>query len=1008
MPAKSLNEATPETEPGQVFSPSRRAGHPAGKMAARSHGDVRTRGTGSVAVFLRRTRTFVSSLVVALVVILGGYPAYGHEGSSSGAGVWAYLLWLDGHEVFFVLLVLALLFALWALFRNFKLKKMLESRVSELEKAERKTRAVFESSPLGVVLLEDGKISWHNPAMARISGYGPDEIKGCPPGFLFEDTAIFDPPNDAAPDGRDGSQPGEARVVLNGKGGQKLECLLKYIPLGLTGKGPSGLLMVEEMSEKAEAKLALAESQRKYHSIFEKVSDGIFILDEHGVFLDANTRYCRMLGYEKNELLGKTIIELDTEEYAAVAHERLQQIKREKSVIFETAHVTKSGLVIQWEVSSSYITHQGNKAILSLVRDVTQRKQTEKLTRLQRDLGMELGMVMGTQEALELGLDTIMKLNEVDCCALYTLDPEAGALLMRAQRSLTQEYLGISCRFALDSPQAKLISGREPVYMSYLEFVAGEGIDQKQRETWERDGLLSFGVVPIKHENEFIAHIYVASKRTDRLSDFTCHALESIAHQISGAMSRIKVDQALTISQRNLHNLFSSLDDLLFVLDTDFNVINWNNAVEIKLGYARQELFNMNAMDLHPKPLQDEAERLLHKALAGGAKLCPLPLMTKAGVSISVETAVTVGQWDGRQALFCFSRDISQRLESERARRTSEELLRTAVEAMDQGFFILDSQNRLVMCNSKLKKMYPLIADKLVPGSDYADLLTYATKIGQFKGIDNEHLDNYYSQPGRPWPDGRRSVTLHTNDGRWVKNVDIRTPDGGTVGYRVDITDLKESEEKIKAALREKEVLLKEIHHRVKNNMQVVHSLLSLQAKKEASPLVQEAFTEAKGRVQSMALVHEILYQSENLGCIDPQTYLEELARQLRNVFFTGLQRVEVAIEAGGIDLGLDEAVPFGLIVTELVSNAFKYAFPQGRQGRLSVRLSGLPGNKAQLTVRDDGVGLPEDYDYRKPHSLGHWLVSELVEGQLEGSWKLVPGSGAHWEIEWPRIMAKS
>ena len=212
----------------------------------------------------------------------------------------------------------------------------------------------------------------------------------------------------------------------------------------------------------------------------------------------------------------------------------------------------------------------------------------------------------------------------------------------------------------------------------------------------------------------------------------------------------------------------------------------------------------------------------------------------------------------------------------------------------------------------------------------------------------------------------------------------------------------KSREEAIEVALREKEILLKEIHHRVKNNMQVISSLLSLQANKLEDRQILEAFTEAESRVRSMALVHEILYQSDNISEIDLQKYFERLIWHIVDIFNGQATNIETTIKARGVKLGIDQAISCGLIVTELLTNSFKYAFPQENTGRIKINAEREKNNTIVMTVSDNGIGLPLNFDPSTARTLGLRLVTGLVEEQLEGGWELIKCNGACWKIHWP------
>ncbi|MFZ5643191.1 MAG: sensor histidine kinase [Bacillota bacterium] len=202
--------------------------------------------------------------------------------------------------------------------------------------------------------------------------------------------------------------------------------------------------------------------------------------------------------------------------------------------------------------------------------------------------------------------------------------------------------------------------------------------------------------------------------------------------------------------------------------------------------------------------------------------------------------------------------------------------------------------------------------------------------------------------------------------------------------------ELREAEDQIINSLREKEALLKEIHHRVKNNLQIIHSMLNLQLSYIKDAQAIEMFKESKDRVYSMALIHEKLYQSESLINIDLGEYIPSLLANLLFSYGTTKRAIKPQIKVEKITLGVDTVIPCALIINELISNSLKHAFPDSLgyadgKGEIRVELSRDTGNKFKLTVSDNGVGLPQGFEMQKCKSLGLKLVSVLVQ-QLKGS----------------------
>ena len=213
-----------------------------------------------------------------------------------------------------------------------------------------------------------------------------------------------------------------------------------------------------------------------------------------------------------------------------------------------------------------------------------------------------------------------------------------------------------------------------------------------------------------------------------------------------------------------------------------------------------------------------------------------------------------------------------------------------------------------------------------------------------------------------------------------------------------EITERKQAEEKVKTSLKEKETLLHEIHHRVKNNMTVISSLLKLQAGQVNNDEAKTALMDSQNRVQSMSSIHETLYQSDNLSTVDMKTYLSSLASAIALNYSIG-SKVNLLVESKNVLIGAKQASPVGLIVNELITNSFKYAFPDNQEGEIKINLQKIE-NQIQLEYADDGIGIPEDYNWRNTKSMGLNLVKMLAENQLDGSIDMESNSGTKFTIK--------
>lgn len=220
-----------------------------------------------------------------------------------------------------------------------------------------------------------------------------------------------------------------------------------------------------------------------------------------------------------------------------------------------------------------------------------------------------------------------------------------------------------------------------------------------------------------------------------------------------------------------------------------------------------------------------------------------------------------------------------------------------------------------------------------------------------------------------------------------------------------EIAERQKAEKVIRASLQEKEVLLREIHHRVKNNLQVISSILNLQGRKFDDPLYRSSFGECQDRVRTMALVHEKLYLSSSLSAIDLADEVRDLVSMLASSH--ARPNVSLEVQADSAISDIDTAVPVGLLVNEMVSNSLKHAFPDGRSGRVSVTLRRLEPERLLLSVRDDGAGLPEGFAWDNPNSLGLTTIQALAR-QIRAQVEVRRQGGAEFALTFPALQRSS
>ena len=322
--------------------------------------------------------------------------------------------------------------------------------------------------------------------------------------------------------------------------------------------------------------------------------------------------------------------------------------------------------------------------------------------------------------------------------------------------------------------------------------------------------------------------------------------------------------------------------------------------------------------------------------------------------------------------------------------------LSSAVEQSIDGIAIGDLEPKLTYVNDAFARMHgysseEMIGLKVVNIHNEEQMDEYKSGINQIKTQGGwvgeiEHI----RKDGTPFPTCM-SVTL-------LKGVDGKPT--GILATTRDITERKKAEEQIKASLREKEVLLKEIHHRVKNNLQVVLSLLTMQIRATKNKDAIDILNDSRNRINAIALIHSQLYESGNLSEINMKRFMDKLMVQLHHIHLVPETRISPVVHVAESSFPISIAVPLGLIANELLINAFKYAFVNRKAGKIEVSLRASEKGVANLTVSDDGVGLSEGFDVNANETLGLSIVKLLAEDQLDGKLEVVSKEGTTFKVE--------
>ncbi len=340
------------------------------------------------------------------------------------------------------------------------------------------------------------------------------------------------------------------------------------------------------------------------------------------------------------------------------------------------------------------------------------------------------------------------------------------------------------------------------------------------------------------------------------------------------------------------------------------------------------------------------------------------------------------------------STDITElrRIEKELVR--NEARLRAIFNSAQDVIYLKDREGRYTHVNEAMEQFFNMRAGQIIGKTD-ADLFR-PEQADEIEQIDRQVL------AGRPH---RGEFTRHIKGIEKIVET-IKAPvwdDEGTInglcGVTRDMSEHYRLRQQIETALEEKEILLRELYHRTKNNMQVIASIISLRKSVEKNSRLKEVLNELENKIYSMALVHQKLYQSQNLSKIDVEEYIKDLANLILNSFQQPGRSITVNFDVKSIHCLIDTVVPLGIVINELLTNAIKHAFLGRSTGNISIAADNNDKDELVVEISDDGIGMPEELDVEHTDSIGLQIVQNVVELQLNGRVELVRSRGTTWRL---------
>ncbi len=755
---------------------------------------------------------------------------------------------------------------------------------------------------------------------------------------------------------------------------------------------------IADIDEKKRYELELQQSRENYKSLIDNSPDGVIIYVNDKVHF-ANKTALKMLEASEEEIFANSSAFYLLPEYHEFASDRMKRLNQGETVAYAECKMrTARGNIIEVESKPTLVIYEGLDATLVVMHDTYEKKQLLK-EQLRAQFAEETNEQLQHEIAERKNAERVLQSNQK-----YT-------------RLLIESSLDMICAADKKGNITEFNTAAQHTFGYKREEVMGKNVGMlyafqddsthiTERELAE-NGIYIGEVINIKKNKEkFISFLSASVLKNE---DGVIVGAMGVSRDISESK---KAEQELRESEERYRAIYNQAYIGIAKVSIQGQFLQVNEQLCSILGYSNDDLCKMAFMDITPPDEMKISISFLDRFLKGDIEKTTFEkkYIHKSGKTVYTNLTISlVRDKTGYPSHFIsVFQNISERRKTEKEQQAQAAKLNAVFESGSHLVWTADKNSCLTSFNQNFKNFIrqqygvdifvgiSMMKDGMISTDEYNSFWIKKYDV-TLSGVPQYFETSFSDSKGNNiW------YEIFLNP---IYDEDKKVVEISGIGH--DITEKIKANERIQQSLQEKEVLLKEVHHRVKNNLQVISSILNLQSSYVKDQNTLNILKESQNRIKSMAFIHESLYQTKDFSSINFSEYIVNLSQKLIHTYSNSYVEIKLNLDVQTIFLNLDLAIPSGLIINEIVSNAIKYAFSDNdAENTIAIKVH-TEGENLKLIIEDNGVGLPEHIDFRNTESLGLQLVITLVD-QLNGNIQIDNTNGTKYTIIFKHNQAKN